>query len=97
MSDDPFFRCAEIPKGRLVWSLQPAKPRLEVPPPRQFLMQAGQADQNGYQPVLREDQTALFVITAHSDLHWLLCEREAVPVIVLGRSHGLASRPSRWR
>ena len=80
-----------------MWSLQPAKPRLKVPPPRQFLMQSRQADQNGHQPVIREDQTALLVITAHSDLHRLFCEGEAAAMIVLGRGHVRASRPSRWR
>jgi hypothetical protein len=78
-----------------VWSLQPAKPRLKVPLTSEFFMQWGQADQNGHQPVIREDQTALLVITAHSDLHWLLCERGG-PVIVIGRGHVRASRPSRW-
>src|SRR5215212_6850081 len=97
MPGDPFFRCAEIPERGLGWSLQPTKPRLKVPPTSEFFMQLRQTDQNGNQPVIREDQTALLVITAHRDLRWLLREREAVPLIVIGRGHGLASRPSRWR
>ena len=57
-----------------MWSVEPTKSRLKVPPPCQFLMQSGQADQDSNQPVVRENQTALLVITAHSDLHRLLCE-----------------------